>query len=303
LKGGGQVLLSDSDRNVIFAGSADTVLTNVDNTISGAGQLGAGQMTLVNEGLILASGIQTLVIDTGSNVITNSGTLEATGTGGLLVESNLNNFGHLWANGGDITVNGDVTGAGDATISGAATLEFGGASAANTNFADGGDGILSLDHAASFTGIVSGFNEGDSFDLGDVTFSSGTGTTIRYADDGTGTAGFEGAYGQDSGTAVAYDGTHAGDNYSQLVLGGNGNDILTGGNENDLLVGGDGDDFLFGGLGNDTLNGGAGADTFVLSQSGAANATTSSITTRRRETSSTYTTCSTFRPRMMCSSL
>jgi hypothetical protein len=82
-------------------------------------------MTLVNEGMIIANGEHALVIDTGSNIITNSGTLEATGSGGLIIESGVDNSGHLWANGGDITVHGDVTGAGDATISGTATLEFG----------------------------------------------------------------------------------------------------------------------------------------------------------------------------------
>jgi hypothetical protein len=55
------------------------VFTNVDNIIAGAGQLGEGQMTLVNGGTIDASGINALVLDTESNVISNSGTPEATG--------------------------------------------------------------------------------------------------------------------------------------------------------------------------------------------------------------------------------
>ncbi len=42
LQGGGQVVLSDSDANVISGTAADVTLTNVDNTISGAGQLGGG---------------------------------------------------------------------------------------------------------------------------------------------------------------------------------------------------------------------------------------------------------------------
>ena len=113
-------------------------------------------MTLVNEWMIIANGEHALAIDTGSNIITNSGTLEATGSGGLIIESGVANSGHLWANDGDITVHGDVTGAGSATISGAATLEFGAASTADTTFADGGDGTLMLDHSASFTGAVSG---------------------------------------------------------------------------------------------------------------------------------------------------
>ena len=91
LTGGGQVTLSDSDQNVIVGGSADTALTNIDNTISGAGQVGAGQITLVNAGTIIANGTNSLVIDTGSNIISNSGTLEATGSGGLIVESGIEN--------------------------------------------------------------------------------------------------------------------------------------------------------------------------------------------------------------------
>ena len=66
-----------------------------------------------------------LVIDTGTNVVTNSGTLEASGSGGLVIDSGLANFGSLWADGGNITLHGDVSGS--ATISGVATLEFGGA--------------------------------------------------------------------------------------------------------------------------------------------------------------------------------
>lgn len=266
LQGGGHVTLSDSDQNVIFGGSAAATLHNVDNTISGAGHLGAGQMTLVNEGTILADGEHALVIDTGSNLIHNSGTLEATGHGGLVVESGVDNAGHLWANDGDITIHGDVTGDGDATISGAATLEFDGASSADTTFSDG-DGTLALDHASDFTGTVSGFNHGDLIDFGDIVYGSGSGTTISYAAnaDGSGgtlnvsdgahtasialqgdytTAGFEGAYDQGSGTAVAYDSAHAGGDIDQLVLGGTGNDTLTGG------------------IGNDSLSGGAGADIF-----------------------------------------
>src|SRR4030042_5313407 len=86
-----------------------------------------------------------------------------------------------------INLHADVTGDGSATISGTATLAFGAASTANTTFADGGDGTLKLDDSSSFTGTVSGFNEGDSLDLGDVAFGHGTGTTLRYAANEAGT--------------------------------------------------------------------------------------------------------------------
>ena len=93
LQGGGHVALSDDDSNVIFGGAANATLINVDNTISGAGQIGAGQMTLVNAGTIVADGSHALVIDTGSNAVVNSGTLAATGSGGLVVDSALANTG------------------------------------------------------------------------------------------------------------------------------------------------------------------------------------------------------------------
>src|SRR5213078_4332480 len=106
LEGHGQVILSDSAENVITGTVADVTLTNVDNIISGAGHLGDGVMILVNQGTIIATGINSLDIDTGTNTVVNSGMLEATGSGGLIVDSNLDNSGVLWANGANITLHG-----------------------------------------------------------------------------------------------------------------------------------------------------------------------------------------------------
>ena len=68
LQGGGQVVLSDSDENLISGTAPSVTLTNMDNTIFGAGQLGAGQMALINNGTIAAIGTHALVVDTGTNV-------------------------------------------------------------------------------------------------------------------------------------------------------------------------------------------------------------------------------------------
>ena len=80
LEGGGQIVMSGSD-NAIIGTSPNAILNNVDNTISGVGQIGTGDgnLTLVNEaaGTInadVAGGILTL--DTG-NTIVNYGLLEA----------------------------------------------------------------------------------------------------------------------------------------------------------------------------------------------------------------------------------
>jgi hypothetical protein len=193
LQGGGHVDLSDSSENVITGTVADVTLTNVDNTISGAGHLGAGQMILINQGTIIASGANSLDIDTGTNTVINSGTLEATGTGGLVVDSSIENSGLLWAHGGDITLNGNVTGTGSALMDGVATLEFGAASTANVALAADATGTIvlhetmALHDAFDFSGVVSGFNGDDHFDLVGVAF--GTGTTASYAANQDGTGG------------------------------------------------------------------------------------------------------------------
>jgi hypothetical protein len=179
LQGGGQVILSDSSGNVIAGTDASVTLTNVDNTISGSGQLGGGSMTLVNEGTIDATGINALVIDTSSNAITNSGTLEASGSGGLVVHGDILNSGLLWADGGNITVDGSVTGDGSVEISGLATLDFGGLLSENVLFDATATGTLQLDQSALFTGAISGLNNDDVLDLGDIQFSGAT--TVSYA--------------------------------------------------------------------------------------------------------------------------
>ena len=49
LGGHGQVTLTDSSLNTISGASATARLENVDNTISGSGQFGIGQLTLIND--------------------------------------------------------------------------------------------------------------------------------------------------------------------------------------------------------------------------------------------------------------
>ena len=164
LQGGGHVVLSDDAGNGIFAAISSVALTNLDNTISGAGQLGEGQMTLINGGTIIASGINALVVDTGLNIIINSGTLEATGTGGLVINASVQNTGLLWANGATITVHGDVTG-GSATLGGTAMLELAGNSSVNVAFADASAQTLQIDGLHQFAGTVTGLGTGDSLDF------------------------------------------------------------------------------------------------------------------------------------------
>ncbi|BCG93589.1 beta strand repeat-containing protein [Mesorhizobium sp. 131-2-1] len=196
LQGGGQIVLSDSVGNVISGTATDVTLTNVDNTISGAGQLGGGSLSLNNQGTIAATGTQALVIDTGDNVTVNSGTLEATGSGGLMITGALANSGLIWANGGNVTIDGQVTGSGSATIGNLSQLEFGEASSINVTFATDAAGILRLDDSFDFSGKIGGMTSDDKIDLGDISFGAGTSAAYQVDQDGSG------------GTLTVTDGTH-----------------------------------------------------------------------------------------------
>jgi hypothetical protein len=93
LEGSGQIVMSDNAGNEIDASAAAT-FTNLAGTISGAGTIGGGGLVLVNgaTGVIDATGTaNALVLDTGANSIANSGIIEATGLGGLTIDSNVRN--------------------------------------------------------------------------------------------------------------------------------------------------------------------------------------------------------------------
>ncbi len=98
LSGGGTVTLADkasggSLLSAISGRSATDRLTNADNTISGAGAIGDGQMLLTNTGTIVAQGTNPLVIrlSAGSNV--NTSNLRADGGTLILFGSSLANSG------------------------------------------------------------------------------------------------------------------------------------------------------------------------------------------------------------------
>jgi hypothetical protein len=97
LQGGGKLVMSNNTLNQIVGNAASDTLINVDNTISGAGQIGtAATMTLVNQtkGIINANQTASLTVRTDAEIITNAGTMEGTGTGGLVLwNTAVNNAG------------------------------------------------------------------------------------------------------------------------------------------------------------------------------------------------------------------
>ncbi|RUU02714.1 adhesin, partial [Mesorhizobium sp. USDA-HM6] len=144
----------------------------------------------------IASGSNALIIDTGGSVVANSGTLEATGSGGLVVAGGVENSGMLWANGGNIAIHGAVTGEGDATIGNLSKLEFGGASSTDVTFAHDAAGTLELDDSFDYSGLIGGITNDDKLDLNDISFGAGTTAVYQANQDGSG------------GTLTVSDGSH-----------------------------------------------------------------------------------------------
>jgi hypothetical protein len=196
LSGGGTVTLSNNALNRLSGATAAATLTNVDNKIEGAGQLGDGSMTLINQakGVIDADGTAALFINTGANTVANAGTIEAVGAGGATIKSAVANSGVLEAAGGVLTADAAVTGTGTAAISGG-TLDFLSTFSQAVAFT-GKTGTLELAQSRNYGGSISGFSKtgGTSLDLLDIAFKSAGEATFS----GTAT----------SGTLTVTDGTH-----------------------------------------------------------------------------------------------
>ncbi|HXV00311.1 MAG TPA: hypothetical protein VG166_07425 [Caulobacteraceae bacterium] len=108
LTGGGQVLLGSSVRNHIYA-LPFGLLTNVDNTISGAGWLMANIDNLA-QGVIAATASQTALKLSGS--VTNAGLIEGQGAAGLRILGTVANAGGIIeaGNGSTVSIGGTIRG-------------------------------------------------------------------------------------------------------------------------------------------------------------------------------------------------
>ncbi|HZK99245.1 MAG TPA: hypothetical protein VFC47_05050, partial [Caulobacteraceae bacterium] len=208
LSGGGQVTLTDNSANIIDGAAAGDTLTNVDNTISGAGDIGDGQMNLINQaaGVIDATGTNALILDTGAATVTNIGLIETANTGGLTIDSAINNTGVIMADIGALTVKGAVSGSGSAVVDNA-KLDFASTFNENVTFTGPG-GALELAQSTAYAGTITGFtnNFDSSLALDDIAFTSGV-TKATYIDNGMATGG----------VLTVTDGTHT----ARITLVGN----------------------------------------------------------------------------------
>jgi hypothetical protein len=182
LSGGGSVLLADistlttsSTSQIITGASASATLDNVDNTIAGYGDVGAGNLTLINEsaGTIDASGAD-LIVDAGpTGSLTNRGLMEAV-SGTLDVVSTLANSGVILAAGGTVLVEGSVTGIGRLELDGSNLWLEGSVAAGQTilygNF--GATETLEIASAPQIAATIGGLASPDTIIVQNVALSS-----------------------------------------------------------------------------------------------------------------------------------
>ncbi|WP_128923037.1 VCBS domain-containing protein [Bradyrhizobium guangxiense] len=211
LDGGGSIVLSDSDLNIISGTSSNVTLDNKDNTISGAGQLGNGELSLTNAGTIAATGTHQLVIDTGSNLVQNSGVLEASGSGGLTIISSVENSGLLWAHGAKLTVQGTIAGNGSAVVDGGGILDLEASSTANVSFGSETGGTLALGDVFHFNGVISGFKASDVIELENI---NPNGSTISYLENSEGTGGLLTIANGSQVAHLSFSGDYSADNFA-----------------------------------------------------------------------------------------
>jgi hypothetical protein len=228
LSGGGTLTLSNSADNFIFASTFGNTLVNQE-TIQGAGNIGLGDMGLVNSGTINANGSAGLVIQT-TGVTTNTGTIEATAGSLTLSSMTLNNTGGKITDSGQVlefsnsTING-----GTITLTGAADLQLNAATVEGGTLTNSTTGTI---EALSFTNDTLG---------GTITNPAGG---LVKIDNGAVLNLQGGTY-----TGLGAVSLNSTGNATELVVEG-GNVTLSGGS---LTLSNNAANFIFGSVGTDTL--------------------------------------------------
>jgi len=182
LSGDGLLSLSPSTMNVVEGVAASSTLTN-DERIVGGGDLGGGELSLVNAttGVINGDATVGLTINAGSTTIASEGTITATGTGGVTIKSAIDNTGVVSAAYGNLTIDGEVTGDGRAVVN-SATLDFASSFNEYVSFTANpfSTSVLELADSQTYGGTISGFSKtgATELELDDIGFVSSTEATF-----------------------------------------------------------------------------------------------------------------------------
>jgi fibronectin-binding autotransporter adhesin len=224
---GGTVTLSNNSQNYIFGQISSDTLTNQE-TIQGGGQIGHGQMTLVNSGTINSNGSSGITIQA-SGGVTNTGTLEATSGATLALTSSVvnNAGGTISANTGTIQVNSSTVAGGTIALTGASALQLNSSTIHGGTITNSSTGTIEI---ASGTNVLGG------------TINNSAGGILKI--DNNTTLDLEnGTYSQLGAVQLNSSG-----NFTELVI--QGNVTLSGGS---VTMSSNSENFIFGAVGSDVL--------------------------------------------------
>jgi hypothetical protein len=196
-------LTTVSTSQVITGATANTELVNADNTILGYGEVGDGQLNLVNaaDGTLEASA-GALIVDAGAaGGVTNAGQMEAL-SGTLDVVSALANSGLVLADGGAVVLEGAVTGNGRLELDGSdLTLGSSVATGQTIQFGDFGTAeTLDIADPTVIVATIGGFASGDGIIIENTAltaanYQAATGRLVLVAGtDAVGTLTLAGSY-------------------------------------------------------------------------------------------------------------
>jgi VCBS repeat-containing protein len=266
LSGGGAITLQDGfETSTITTGVTGAELVNVDNRISGSGQIGSTYYYGVMNGLQLINGAG------GSIVADRSGEILLVRTGVTIT-----NNGVFQADGGILTLKDHIIGSGIINVTNGGTVIIDSDVDADVSFSGDSHDVLQLykdgaDETYDFS--ISGMGVGDRIQLqryGDE--GTVNDFVLTYTDDGADLTGiFDYRYGE----TLHLEGEYS-EGQFRLIAGADGwfdfvrvetqdgtagNNTLTADAEGERVIGLRGDDTLFGGIGNDLLDGSRGSDT------------------------------------------
>ncbi len=169
--------------------------------------------------MIDANDATALTIDTGKTV-TNAGILEATNTGGLVIDDAVANSGTIAAHGGNVAIMGALSGTtGKVEIFSGDTVTFGSSATNGVTFEAGGNAHLILNAAQSFSGSVTTFAASDTIDAGNVNFNSPSFTHTYASNTLTVSDGTHTSHIKIVGTYVAADFTFGTDSHVGTLIG------------------------------------------------------------------------------------
>jgi hypothetical protein len=153
-----------SSTGTAFLRGGGVTLTNLNDTIQGAGVIGDNAaLAIDNAGTIDAnSSGQSLTLNRGGGSIANSGVFEATA-------------------GGDLVLAQAIFGAGQVEIGANSTVELGGATSEITTFLSATSATLLIDHATTtkYSGVLNSFAKGDILELGNTNATTATATSFN----------------------------------------------------------------------------------------------------------------------------